>query len=197
MLSRTLIVFGVLSMIVLAAPAVMAQEDYHSHDTELDNTVAPLVVPASGDFLPETGEDDEEGSGAEKSGEKVGVNTYVDVSEHMKAGVVTPFYRFSPKFAMKAHVPIIWNMTRSFFGTDVTAKGLGDITLDGEYTHALSSPGALLRFSASVKLPPATTRTRSRKAGPSTPCPWAPVPPTTSSRASTPSPRPSGACSST
>lgn len=159
MLRRLLIGFGVLSLIAMA-PAAMAQEE-EGHDTAVvyDTTIAPLVVPAALDFLPETGatgaEDDEDdaGTGAAKSGEKIGINTYVDVTENMKAGVLTPFYRFSPKFAAKAHVPLIWSRKLNYFGFEAEGKGLGDITLDGEYTHALSTPGALLRFSASVKLP--------------------------------------------
>jgi len=153
MLRRMLIGFGIVSLIAMAAPAVMAQEGHHDGENQFDTTVAPLVVPAAGDFLPSTGDEDDEGTGAEKSADKVGVNTYVDMTETMKAGVLTPFYRFSPKFAMKAHVPIIWDMTRNFGGDDLSASGLGDVTVDAEYTRPLATPGTLLRFSASVKLP--------------------------------------------
>lgn len=66
---------------------------------------------------------------------------------------MSPFYRFSPKFAMKAHVPIIWDLTATFGTEDLSTSGLGDVTLDGEYVHALKTPGTQLRFSASVKLP--------------------------------------------
>ncbi len=144
MLRRLLIGCGVLSLIVMMAPAVMAQENHHPNEVIYDATVAPLIVPTGSDFAPDPGE--------EKSADKAGINTYIDVTENIQAGVLTPFYRFSPKFAMKAHVPIIWNMTRNFGGSDINASGLGDITFDGEYTHPLATPGTRLRFAASVKL---------------------------------------------
>ncbi len=154
MLRKMLIVFGILSLCAPIALAQTGEEDHHANEVIYDATVAPLVVPSSVDFVPDPSEDESgDGTGASKSADKVGVSTYFDVTENVKAGVLTPFYRFSPKFAMKAHVPLIWDMTRNFGGEDVSASGLGDVTLDGEYTRALSTPGTLLRFSASVKLP--------------------------------------------
>lgn len=153
-----LITVGVLTLFALATVAqAQAQHDYDNHGEDPQNNVTtlPLVVPTSGDFLsdPSDEEDGEDGGEADKGASKVGIDTYIDVNERIKAGVLTPSYRFSPKFAMKAHVPLIWDMTATFGGEDISARGLGDVTLDGEYVHALKTPGTLLRFSASVKLP--------------------------------------------
>ena len=155
---RVLLVFGILALMAVAPVAMAQYGEEHDHgELVYDATVAPLVVPTSGDFLLETGETGEDdaaaGDDSGKSADKVGLNTYIDVTENMKAGVLTPFYRFSPKFAGKAHVPLIWSRKMNYPGFEAEGKGLGDITLDGEYTHALATPGALLRFSGSVTLP--------------------------------------------
>jgi len=153
MLHRLLIVIGVLSMFTGFAMA-QEEQDHHGEDPQNAVTSYRLLTPSAGDFLTVPDEDGgEDGDGAGKSANKVGINAYVDVNERIKAGVLTPFYRFSPKFAMKAHVPIIWDLSGTYGGEELSTSGLGDVTLDGEYTHALNSPGAVLRFSASVKLP--------------------------------------------
>ncbi|MBU0742685.1 hypothetical protein KKG45_06615 [bacterium] len=155
-ISKLVIGSGILSMLMIAAPAVMAQEGEYGHDhgDAFDTTTAPLTVPSAVDFAPVPGDgDDETGEDGEKDAAGAGISTYVDVTENMKAGVLTPFYRFSPMFAMKAHVPLIFDRTLNYFGYDASASGLGDITLDAEYTKPLAAPGTQLRFAASVKLP--------------------------------------------
>jgi hypothetical protein len=130
----------------------MAQEsepDHHSANV-YDTTVAPLLFPTTEDFAPYEGVEAPE---SEKVAGGAGLSTFIDVSEELKAGVLTPFYRFSPQLAFKAHVPIIWDRTLTYFDEEVSGGGLGDITLDAEYTRKLGSPGTHLRFSGSVKLP--------------------------------------------
>ncbi len=152
--SRVMICLCVASMLVLAAPAVLAQhqEEGHDHGEVLyDTTTGRTIMPSSGDFV--TGdEDDGTGEGGDKALGGAGINGYVDVNEDMKAGVLTPFYRFSPAFAVKAHVPLIWDRTLKFFNSEASASGLGDVVVDADYTRRLSTPGTLLRFTGSVKL---------------------------------------------
>jgi hypothetical protein len=117
----------------------------------------------------------------------VGVSTYFDISDKIKSGVLTPSYRFSPALALKARLPLIFSRTLNIWDVDYSAGGLGDITLDGEYTRYLGNGHSLLRFSASVKLPTGDDEATDEKSTASrSPCPWAPAPPTTSSRPSTP-----------
>ncbi len=111
---------------------------------EFDVTVSPLIVPTVDEFAAP------QGAGAVGP---LGVSAYVDVTSDIKSGVLAPFYRVSPALSFKAHVPLIFNYTRHYFGFDAEASGLGDITLDGEYTKRLQSSGAEFRFQGSVKLP--------------------------------------------
>lgn len=149
---RFLVLLTLAVALILAVPAAMAQQDEADIHNTYDTTVAPLVLPTTDDFAPAP---DTGGTAAapDKAAPGVGVSAYVDVTEAMKAGVLTPSYRFSPAFALKAHVPIIWERKLNYFGYDATAGGLGDVTLDAEYTRYLGSPGTLLRFAGSVKLP--------------------------------------------
>lgn len=149
---RFLVLLTLAVALTVAAPAVLAQyEEADTHNT-YDTTVAPLVLPAADDFAPapDTGGT---ATAPDKAAPGVGISAYVDVTEAMKAGVLTPSYRFSPAFALKAHVPLIWERKLNYWGYDATAGGLGDVTLDAEYTRYLGSPGTLLRFAGSVKLP--------------------------------------------
>ena len=134
----------------MVASTAMAQEESHHSANIYDTTVAPLIFPTVDDYATFDGA---EAPGADKVIGGAGISTYVDVSEEMKAGVLTPFYRYSPMLAFKAHVPIIWDRTLTYFDQEVSGGGLGDITLDAEYTKILGTPGTHLRFSGSVKLP--------------------------------------------
>jgi hypothetical protein len=144
--------FVILCLLAVAATAV-AQEEFHedAHDPLADPVVAPMIVPTIDDFAPAP-------SGTNVAGEPVapatvGLNSYIEVGSNMKAGLLTPFYRFSPQFALKARVPLIFERKMNFFGSEATASGLGDVSLDAEYTKALSSPGTLFRLQLTAKLP--------------------------------------------
>ena len=143
------------AVLALGSSYALAQteESHHHDDTFFDTTVGPLILPTTDDFV---ALDDTDGGTSADPGQVttgVGIATYIDVSDQMKSGVVTPSYRFSPKLALKAHVPLIFSRTLTYWAGDASASGLGDITLDGTYTHFLGSGNALLRFSGSVKLP--------------------------------------------
>lgn len=154
-LGRVMVFIGVAVMLTVVAPHALAQyeEENHDHGEVLyDTTTGRVIQPGAGAF--ETGdEEDGDGEGGDKAAGGAGINGYVDVNEDMKAGVLTPFYRFSPAFAVKAHVPLIWDRTLRYFGdTTASASGLGDVVVDADYTRHLSAPGTLLRFTGSVKL---------------------------------------------
>lgn len=138
-----------LALMVVAVPAALAQDE--DHGETYDTTLGSLVIPTIEDFAPAG----EEPATAESpvAGSNLAISAYVDVTDQMKSGVLTPSYRFSPAFTVKARVPIIWDRTLNYWGYDASAGGLGDIVLDGDYTKTLSAPGTLLRFGASVKLP--------------------------------------------
>ncbi len=149
-----LFVLVLLAVLGLFSTGALAQVgETHSHgDTFFDTTVGPLILPTTDDFV---AIDDAGGTPADpdKVAPGVAISTYIDVSDKMKSGVLTPSYRFSPKLALKAHVPLIFSRTLTYWAGDASAGGLGDITLDGTYTHYLGQGNALLRFSGSVKLP--------------------------------------------
>ncbi len=138
-----------LVLMVFAVPAVMAQDE--DHGETYDTTLGPLVFPTIEDFAP-VGEDPAT-TESPVVDSNLAISAYVDVTDKMKSGVLTPSYKFSPAFAVKAQVPIIWDRTLNYWGYDASASGLGDIVLDGEYTKTFASPSTLLRFAASVKLP--------------------------------------------
>lgn len=138
-----------LALMVFAVPAVLAQDE--DHGDAYDTTLGPLVFPTVEEFAPVA--EDPVATGSPAVGSNLAISAYVDVTDKMKSGVLTPSYRFSPAFAVKAQLPIIWDRTLNYWGYDASASGLGDIALDAEYTKFLGAPGTLLRFAASVKLP--------------------------------------------
>ena len=122
-------------------------EEDHSHNPYADPTVGPLVLPTAGEYL-----DGDTAVGGDKSAGDKGLATFVEVTSNQKTGLLTPYYRFSPALAFKARVPLILGKTQQSYDGERTARGLGDIAIDGEYTRA-AGPGAEWRFQASVKLP--------------------------------------------
>ncbi len=148
---QRILVGGVVLMMLLPVFALAQygeqDGDEGSSGQEFDAIVAPLVVPTADDFA--APQDQTEGVAASP----LGIDAYVDVTSDIKSGVLTPFYRFSPALAFKAHIPLIFNYTRHYFGFDAEASGLGDIVLDAEYTKRMPSSGAEFRFQGSVKLP--------------------------------------------
>lgn len=143
----------VLVLVLLLAPVVTAQaqegEEGHSHDPYQDPTLAPVVLPAADDFV---AADKAGGLAGGDAAAKVGVSGYVEVSTDQKSGLLTPFYRLNPNLSLKARVPLIFDRTMHFFGTDASASGLGDVSVDAQYERA-AGPGAVWRVMASVKLP--------------------------------------------
>ena len=148
--SRVLCVTAAALMLIPVLAAAQTQ-DFFPEDSggqyEFDTTVAPLVVPAAEDFAAPA-----ERTAGPVAG-PVGVSTFFDVTSDIKSGVLTPFYRVSRALAFKAHVPLIFNSTRHYFNFDAEGSGLGDITVDTEYTMRRPDSGAEFRFQASVKLP--------------------------------------------
>jgi len=141
------------ALITIAAGQALAQsetEEGHSHG--IDPTTTPLVVPAIEDYAPPPGgEVDNQGNPVEVA--PVGVNGYFEFSEYNKIFNITPRYRFNKNWAAKVRVPWIAERTVNVFDEDVSASGLGDVTVEGEYTHLFETPGTLLRLQASLKLP--------------------------------------------
>lgn len=141
-------VWGLALVIVMTAGAVRAQEgEGEGGDPYKDPTMAPLIVPTADEFAPAPD------AGADKALTGVGVGGYFEVTGDQKAGLLTPSYRFSPAFVLKARVPLIFERTLHYFGTDASAGGLGDVVLDAEYARPLSAPGSVVRLQLSAKLP--------------------------------------------
>ncbi|MCP4292387.1 MAG: hypothetical protein GY780_11210 [bacterium] len=133
--------------VCLYSPAVAQIDEDHKVD---DYSTTPLIQPTVEDFAPapEIG-----GDGFVAPSAPIGVNGYFEVSDKQKIFSLTPSYRFSEKFTMKGRIPYVVERTRTYFNGEETASGLGDIGLDGEYTHRFSGPSKLLRFQGTVKLP--------------------------------------------
>ncbi len=127
----------------------LAQDQYDEDHQVEDYSTTPLVQPTIEDFAPIPVAD----TGKVADEAPLGVNGYVEVSEKQKIFSLTPNYRFSEKFALKARLPFIIERNRTYFGGEESASGLGDIGFDGEYTHRFNSPSKLLRLQATVKLP--------------------------------------------
>ena len=145
-------------ILLLAAGAAMAQFDQEHDDQNLpDPTVSPLVVPDVGEFptapAGETGAYGEEGEGDLLQPDGLGATSYFEVTSDQQSGVVAPYFRFMRRLALKVHVPIIFNKTFHYFGTDADASGIGDMTVDGEYVWPLHIRRGQLRTQFSVKLP--------------------------------------------
>ena len=133
-------------LISLTSVAFAQYDEDHSHNPYADPTVGPLILPTSGDFV-ESGID---GSTEKAAGDK-GLATFIEMTSRQKTGLLTPFYRFSPSLALKARIPMIFQKSLGF-NEDISTSGLGDVSLDGEYTRQAGA-GAAWRFQATVKLP--------------------------------------------
>ncbi len=137
---------------LLIAAAAHAQEPMEGGpDPMVDPVIAPLIVPTIDDFAPSS--DGLTVDGRPLAPADLGVGAYVEVSSDMKAGLLTPSYRISPQFKLKARVPLIFERKMYFWGSEATASGLGDICLDAEYTKVLGTPGKLFRLQVTAKLP--------------------------------------------
>ncbi len=140
----------VLVLVVFMSPLAMAQHGDEHNDEDYSTT--PLIQPTVEDFAPapepEVGED-----GKPLTEAPIGVNGYFEVSDKQKIFSLTPSYRFSEKFAMKARLPFVVERTRTYWNGEESSSGIGDIGLEGEYTHRFEGPSKLLRMQATVKLP--------------------------------------------
>lgn len=145
--------FSILLALVLVTSmstlATAQEEDQHNDE---DYSSTPLVQPTVEDFaplpMPEIGPD-----GKPIMESPMGVNSYFEMSEMLKVFSLTPSYRFSEKFALKARLPYIVERKRLYWNGEESGSGLGDIGIEGEYTHNFDSPSKLLRMQATVKLP--------------------------------------------
>ncbi len=148
--SRNLFVLF-LALVLVTSVSSMAQAQYDEHHDE-DYSTTPLVQPTVEDFapLPEPAVDE---NGKPVTESPIGVNGYFEVSEKLKVFSLTPSYRFSEKFAMKARLPFITERKRTYWNGEESASGLGDIGLEGEFTHHFDSPSKLLRLQGTIKLP--------------------------------------------
>lgn len=141
-------VWGLALVIMMTAGAAWAQEgEGEGGDPYMDPTMAPLIVPTADEFAPAPE------VAADKSLMGAGVGGYFEVTGDQKAGLLTPSYRFSPAFVLKARVPLIFERTLNYWGTEASAGGLGDVVLDAEYARPLSAPGSVVRLQLSAKLP--------------------------------------------
>ncbi len=143
--------FAPLALLLLLAPTLRAQESDSGEDTGdpfLDPAIAPLIIPTVDDYAPVA--TDSRGTLLLPTG--AAVNTYFEITSDQKSGLLTPSYSFANGLAFKARIPLIFKRTVHFFGTDGSAGGLGDISLDAEYTRPFS-PGSLARLQATLKLP--------------------------------------------
>lgn len=156
MLERRAWAWGLALVILMAAAVAVAQEgEGEGHDPYLDPTMAPLIVPTADEFAPmpdaAAGIAGAPALGAPATG--VGLGGYFEVTGDQKAGLLTPSYRFSPSLILKARLPLIFERTLNYWGTEASAGGLGDVVLDAEYARALSAPGSVVRLQLSAKLP--------------------------------------------
>lgn len=145
-----LTVIFTLSLLVFSSQ-VLAQ-DVHEDPLVENYTTTPLVQPTLEDFAPspepEVGPD-----GLPQELAPFGVNGYFEVSDKQKVFNLTPRYRFNESWAFKLRLPWVMEQTRTYWNGDVSTGGLGDIALDGEYTHSFSTASQLMRLQASVKMP--------------------------------------------
>ena len=146
------IVLTILLMTTLSSVAIAQNGEYDENHQVEDYSTTPLIQPTIEDFAPLPGNlVGEDGKPAVEA--PFGVNGYVEISDQQKLFNLTPNYRFSEKFALKARLPFIIERKRTYFGGEATSSGLGDIGLDGEYTRRFDSPSMLFRVQATVKLP--------------------------------------------
>lgn len=141
------------ALLVLVSGQALAQfegESGHSHSE--DPTTTPLIVPAIEDFAPPPG--GEVGvDGQPVVVAPVGVTSYFEFSEKNKVLNFTPRYRFNESFALKVRLPWIAERSITYWGGEVSASGIGDIAIEGQYSHQFANPGQVLRLQGTVKLP--------------------------------------------
>lgn len=142
----------VLVVVTFSSSQVLAQYDNEEANHLEDYSSTPLIQPTIEDFAPAP-EPMVDANGNPVAEGPIGVTGYFEVSEQQKVFNITPGYRFTPKFQLKARFPIILERTRTYWDGEESASGLGDIGLDGEFTHQFNSPSKLLRFQGTVKFP--------------------------------------------
>jgi len=162
---RLIIPFLVLVLLVVVSPAALAQghwedwEDHHHEKDPEDYTTTPLIMPTIEDYAPMPAPESET-DGKTVTEAPLGVNSYFEVSEKVKVFSLTPSYRFSKSLAVKVRLPYVLEHTRTFSDGSVSAKGLGDIALDGEFTHRIPRANQVFRLQATVKLPTGNNENR-------------------------------------
>ncbi len=144
--------FTLLLVLVLATfTSTMALAQYEDNHNDEDYSTTPLIQPTMEDFAPSPEPlVDKDGNPVAEG--PIGVNGYFEMSEQLKIFSLTPSYRFSEKFQMKARLPFV-RRTRTYYAGEETSSGIGDIGLEGEYTHKFDGPSKLLHLQGTIKLP--------------------------------------------
>jgi len=140
---------------LLFVPMLCLAQEPHGHEGDtvdplVDPTFMTTLIPMAGDFAP-VPDDPAVDSGTVPA--PVGVASYFEVTDDQQVAVISPSYQFNDWLQAKVRLPYIFKQTYHHFGTDATASGLGDITVDAVYSRPVGAAGALLRLQASAKLP--------------------------------------------
>lgn len=143
--TRACSILVILLAATLAATAsAQTYEQGEQPHPQHDPAVAPLVMSFADDFAPPA---DDRPTAAGPS-----VGAYVEVSDQERMALLSPAYSFTPSLRATVRIPWITERKRVYFDHEATASGLGDISVDVEYTRDLA-PGRQLRLLGSVKLP--------------------------------------------
>jgi hypothetical protein len=152
---------AIILLALLASQALAQPDEFHESESGggnlfYDPVVAPLILPAGDDFLPPPADATLAETAAPSP---LSLGAYVDVTGDLKLFTFAPWYTFSERFAAKVRVPWVFKRTLNYLDflndrtVEASAGGLGDISVDAEYTHRFAAPGRVLRLQASVKLP--------------------------------------------
>lgn len=139
-------------LLISGAGQALAQHGHYHNDLDDSIITTPLIVPTVEDFTPPV-VDQVDAQGNVLEVVPVGVGGYFELSEHNKIFNITPRYRFNESWKVKLRLPWIAQRKVERMGEDVTTSGIGDISIDGVYTHVFDQPGRTLRLTGSVKLP--------------------------------------------
>ena len=83
----------------------------------------------------------------------IAIGGRIEVRDSQKSGVLTPSYRISERFSVKATVPLIWQRRLAYTDGDAEASGIGDIAVDLAYDWPHELAEGRLRLDLQVKFP--------------------------------------------
>lgn len=114
-----------------------------------DPTITSSILPPANDFR-RNYEGDRRQRGFISN---FGLNTLFEVGSKQRNWVFTPYYDVTSNLSIQVGIPYILQRTMKYYDKDVTASGIGDVTIDASYIWPFADSGNVFNTRVCVKLP--------------------------------------------